>query len=75
MDEDGLGRTLAKQVIHDLICSMLARQRLPALCCHGQCPFIHPPNSDQRLIHALCPFDKDLMREVYSDSTRQPPWL
>jgi hypothetical protein len=52
---------------------MLAHQRLPTLCCRSQGHFIPKPKGDQRLIHALCAFGKDFMREVYSDSTRQPP--
>ena len=52
---------------------MLAHQRLPTLCCRSQGHFIPKPNGDQRLIHALCPFGKDFMREVYSDPARQAP--
>ena len=61
-----------KNAIHDLICLMLSHQRLPTLCCRGQGHFIPKPSVDQRLVHARCPFSKDFMREVYSDSTRHP---
>ena len=61
---------MANNVIHDLICSMLAHQRLPTLCCRSQGHFIPKPNGDQRLIHALCPFGKDFMRCAKSTQTQ-----
>ena len=52
---DAVAAPLAKNAIHDLICSMLAHERLPTLCCRIQSHFIPTSNGDQRLIRALCP--------------------